>query len=250
VAQSTLPVKLRDVPIIDAVFEIRFRANVPISSLLPGLLFSQLDGKKEISKLPAGDIPEPMRAIDPNLYYAPYIRLSWERFNVNIGDRSCSVGCLLPYPGWTEFKKAVLKIDELISKTQLLIAIERMSLKYTNIIPNSIGNAADIADFDLRLGSKDAKNVQFHLRAEIPDGEVLHVTQLASQGAATLIDGAVREGTVIDIDTVRISSMTEQPEQFFAKLSERLEALHLRTKSMFFSLMKPETVAKLGATYE
>jgi uncharacterized protein (TIGR04255 family) len=250
VAQAKLPAKLRDVPIIDAVFEVRFSANLPMSSLLPGLLFGQLEGNKEISKLPAGEIPEPMRSMDPNLQYAPYISLSWGRFRVNIGDRSFSVSCLLPYPGWTEFKKAIEKINILVGHTDLLVRIERMSLKYTNVIPTSVGTAAEIADFDLRLGPKEAKNGLFHIRAEIQDGDIVHVVQLAPRGAATLGDGSMVEGTVFDIDSVQANSAAEAPTQFFSHLAERVEALHLKTKTMFFSLLKPNTIEKLGATYD
>jgi hypothetical protein len=57
VADAKLPAKLKEVPIVDAVFEVRFKANVPISSLLPGLLFSKLEGKKEIQRLPALSCP-------------------------------------------------------------------------------------------------------------------------------------------------------------------------------------------------
>ncbi|MCW2218301.1 uncharacterized protein (TIGR04255 family) [Bradyrhizobium japonicum] len=238
-------------PIVDAVFEIRFSAGVPISSVLPGLLFSKLEGSKQIIRLPTADIPEQMRLMDPNLQYAPILRIVWGTFNVNIGDRSCSVGCNLPYPGWTEFKRAILQINQFVGETNLLAAIERMALKYTNIIPTSVGSSADIADYDLRLGSKDAKNGLFHVRAEIIDGEYLHLTQLASKGAATLPDGTTLcEGTVIDIDTMRQNFSNNQPTKFFSMLPEALDALHLRTKAMFFSLLKPETIRMMGATYD
>jgi uncharacterized protein (TIGR04255 family) len=190
-----------------------------------------------------------MRAMDVNLLYAHHIRIAWERFSVNIGDRALGVGCLGPYPGWTLFKKAIIEISNLVDETKLLGQIERMALKYTNIIPNSIGTAAAIANFDLRLGTKDASSALFHIRAEITDGDALHITQLASNGAVVLVDGSVREGTVIDIDTVRNNSPEVEPSIFFKRLPEQVEELHLKTKTMFFSLLKADTVTKLGATY-
>ena len=250
VATTKLPVKLKDVPIVDAVFELRFKAALPASSVLPGYLFSGLEGKKEIQRLPAAELPEAMRNLDVNLQYAPHIRLLWEVFTILVGDRSFGVTCLIPYPGWSKFKKAIIEISGLIAGTKLLAEVERLSLKYTNIIPNSFGSAAEIVEFDLKLGSRDARNGPFHVRAEISDGDVFHIVQFASHGLASLIDGSSREGTVIDIDTIRNNDENADPTKFFEHLPQHLEDIHHKTKAMFFSFLKPAAIEKLGPTYD
>ena len=61
---DALPIKLLKEPLIDAVFELRFMSSISASNVLPGYLFSKLDGKKTIERLPAADFPRPMRDMD------------------------------------------------------------------------------------------------------------------------------------------------------------------------------------------
>jgi uncharacterized protein (TIGR04255 family) len=250
VATTKLPVKLKDVPIVDAMFELRFKAAVPASSVLPGYLFSGLEGEKQVQRLPTAELPEAMRNLDINLQYAPHIRIIWERFTILVSDRSFGVSCLLPYPGWSSFKKAIVQVSGVIASTKLLIEVERMSLKYTNIFPYSLGKAREIVEFDLKLGTKDVRDGLFHVRAEISDGDALHLVQIAPQGLASLVDGSSREGTVIDIDTIRNNEDKVDPTKSFEHLPQRLDDLHLKTKAIFFSFLKAAAIEKLGPTYE
>ncbi|MDD1616675.1 MAG: hypothetical protein CG439_1815, partial [Methylococcaceae bacterium NSP1-2] len=106
-----LPKKLNKEPLLEALFELRFTCDFPASTILPGLLFSKLDGDKRIEQLHAAQIPLEIRNSDPNLQFSPVSRLVWENFHINIGDRNISISCQFPnYPGWFKFKEAIEKI--------------------------------------------------------------------------------------------------------------------------------------------
>jgi uncharacterized protein (TIGR04255 family) len=244
-----LPVKLTKVPIVEAIFEVRFKAAVPTSSILPGLLFANLAGEKTVERLPAANLPEVMRNADVNLQYAPLTRLLWGGFAVLIGDRSFGVACKLPYPGWTEFKKAILHVEALVAGANVLLEVERYSLKYTNIVPSEIGSAADTVEFELKLGDRGARDRTLQIRAEIPNGDVLHIVQIVSEGTIALADGTLRKGAVIDVDTIRLLEKIN-PAEFSKLLADTLDDIHLKTKAMFFSCLKPPALQKLEPVYE
>ena len=83
-----LPTKLKKEPIVDAVFEIRFKSVAPVSMILPGVFFSRLDGEKTLSELPAAQIPKHVRDIDPNLQFAPTQQIQWNGFVISFSDKS------------------------------------------------------------------------------------------------------------------------------------------------------------------
>ena len=101
---ETLPSKLKKEPIIDALFEMRFTSATSASSIVPGVLFSKLSGDKTIERLPTEQIPKQLLESEPNLRFAPLVRLHWDNFLISIGDRSLAVACKMPYPGWKTFR--------------------------------------------------------------------------------------------------------------------------------------------------
>jgi|SRR5450631_888129 uncharacterized protein (TIGR04255 family) len=244
-----LPVKLANVPIVEAVFEIRFKAAVPTSSVLPGLFFTSLAGSKTFQRLPAAEIPEVMRNADPNLQYAPLVALTWnEKYSIQIGDRSLGVACKLPYPGWSEFKKQILELVKVVTEANVLTSVERCSLKYTNIIPSDLGSLPDIAAIDLKIGTQEAHRGHLQIRADLLDGEAIHIVQIVSEGTTTLIGGRSITGVVIDVDTVR-NFESVKPADFADQLLNSIDDLHTKTKRVFFSCLKPQALEKLGPTY-
>jgi uncharacterized protein (TIGR04255 family) len=244
-----LPHKLNKVPIVEAVFEIRYAAEMATSSVLPGLLFTQLPGKKIFQKQAAADLPEAFRQADPQLKYAPISGFQWaDKFLVLISDRSFGLACMAPYPGWSEFREAILKVVEVVIGADMLSQVERCSLKYINIIPPAIGNAFETFEFELRVGEKIVKDGHFQIRSEITEGPLLHIVQIVSEGAIQA-QGRVHSGAVIDVDTVR-SLGKVSPKDFIATLAEDLDKHHVSTKRMFFSCLKQNALEKLEPVYE
>jgi uncharacterized protein (TIGR04255 family) len=254
-AAHPLPVKLKKEPLADAIFEMRFSSAIPGSNIIPGMLASRLrTDDLKFERLPASDIPNRIRDMDPTLRSQPLMRMHWrESFFILIGDTAVSLACKIPYPGWKGdhgFKSHILELIELVTDPSLIQSIERYSLKYTGIIDGK-DLAEQIGRFkvDLRLGEYQLKADPFSIRVEIRDGELLHVVQLGAPASVALINGTTRTGTLVDIDGI-CEHKTSDLKEFLRELPDRIEHLHTRDKERFFGLLTPETLAYLEPIYD
>lgn len=132
---TRVPKTLEREPLVDALFEVRMEGSAPLADILPGILFHKLDPKPSIARLPAADIPQPMRALDPALHYAPTQRLEWGEYVIAVGDRNVIVSCKLPYPKWPNFKSKILEIIGLIGEVGVAGIVERFSIGSVAQIP-------------------------------------------------------------------------------------------------------------------
>ncbi len=246
-----LPVKLKKEPLIDAIFEVRFSTDAPASDILPGFLFSQLDGiQRTVEKLPASEIPKPVRDLEPHLKFSSLIKLDWGKFVISIGDRNLVVGCKLPYPGWGEFKPSILKIIKLIDTIKIIKSVNRFSMKYIDLIPSeSLEERIAMINASITLGEHSLKDKEFFLRTEIPEKDIVHVISITSSGKARLSNGDQEDGVVIDTDTIcnlndiKFSNWNQQ-------LSKKLDEVHDANKKMFFQCVQPEAIKSLEPIYE
>ena len=249
-ASPKLPKRLEKEPLIDAVFEIRFTSEVPASNLLPGILFSQLKGEKIIGALPITQIPKPVRDADPNLQFAPVNRLEWNRFVVNIGDRSISIGCKLPYPGWSAFRSAICEVGSLLAKSDIVKAVERYSIRYVDLIPSAIIDKKALpVDLELRLAGHILSNEHFQVLMEISEGEFVNAVRVISSAIAKLPTGDSQEGMIVDIDTIA-NTQGDAIDVFLDRFSEKLDAIHVINKKMFFDALTNEIIETLGPVYD
>lgn len=245
-----LPTKLKKEPLIDALFEMRFASALPASNIIPGVLFSQLPGSKTIEQLPAGQLPKPILDSDPNLRFAPLVRINWDKFLISVGDRSLAVSCKMPYPGWETFKPAILQVVGFLREIGIIQEIHRFSMKYIDLIPaKSLADQVLAINGTVVLGNHTLTKEIFSLRMEIPSEDMLHAIQIASSAVVTLQDGSSREGVIVDIDT--ISDLENQDFAYWLEqLSDKLESMHLANKTRFFECIRPETIASLEPVYE
>jgi uncharacterized protein (TIGR04255 family) len=255
-----LPSKLTTEPLIEAVFEVRFSGSTAGSVVLPGLLIGSLAGGREIriEKLPAASLPDAMRRADPNLQFAPTIRMDWGDFSILIGDVNVAVACKLPYPGWTRFKTAILEVLSVASKATMWSGASRYSLKYVDLLPGE-DRAAQIRrfDWDIRVGEHRLGSEVFSLRWEVPDADsTTHVIQILTSVSATLTDqsegagaSVEKRGAILDIDSI-VNFETSDISAFMGELPSRLDVIHANNKEIFFSCLRPETIEELGAEYD
>lgn len=247
---NKLPIKLGNEPLVDAVFEVRFTSVASASDILPGFLFSSLEGDKRLERLPSADLPKPVRDADPNLHFAPLTRLHWNNFVISIGDRSLVVGCAIPYPGWAEFKPAILQIVNTIREVAIIRDVTRFSVKYTDIITsNDVQEQISFIKTSIVLGDHTLEKENFSLRIEIPEDDILHAVNIITSAVATLPDGAKREGIVVDIDSI-INVDNQGFGQWIESLPDDLEKIHTGNKNMFFKCLPKGTLDFLEPIYE
>lgn len=246
-----LPIRLTQEPLVDAVFEIRFASSTPASDVVPGFLYGKLGGMKKIERLPTSDLPRQIRDSDPNLQFAPLVRVLWGEFILLIGDRNLAVACKIPYPGWSRFRPAILEIIDLLKGLQIIKVVSRFSMKYVDLVPaTSILEQVGALELRLALGGHELREESFQIRVDVPKDGFINVVQLVSGATANLPDGRVREGVIVDIDTIQNLPSGEPMDTFCVELPKRLERIHDANKRMFFDCLRKETIAALGAVYE
>ena len=247
--QKKLPVSLAREPLVDAVFEVRLAGNPHLADILPGVLYSELDTKPKLQRLPAADIPQPVRSNDPNLAFAPTLRLNCDGFTISFGDRHLVVGCILPYPKWKKFKSNILEIVRIVSQIGIDGAVERYSLKYVNIIEaeDIAGQIAKI-DMAMRIGDLEARSDHLQVQMHGKEGDILHILSITTGAQAKLADGSTRIGIVVDIDSIR---MVEFPSlaEFHKQLGPEIESLRQANKAKFFGCLTDATVKEMEPTY-
>ncbi len=247
---ESLPTKLKKEPLIDAIFEARF-ATVP--NILPGLLYTTLKGVKTLEQLPLSQIPQAIRDRDLNMHYAPLCRLVFDDFYINIGDRTISISCRYPYPGWDKFQPEIMTVFKALKKSDLEIKIERYSLKYIDILPlNTFPQQVSALNLKLNLAdySLESEHHEFDIKLTVNENGFTHLIQLSSSVTATLPDKNKKEGVAIDVDSIAIQSSCVEFKEFIKTLPVNLEKLHLENKRIFFSCLKTGTIKSLEPVYE
>jgi uncharacterized protein (TIGR04255 family) len=244
-----LPVSLEREPLVEAIFEIRFGGTPQLADLLPGLLFGQLDPKPKMHRQPAADIPQPIRASDPNLTFAALIRLEFEHFNYLIGDRNVVIGCKLPYPKWPAFKSQILQLTSLMAEVGVEGDVERYSVKYVNLIsaPDFKEQIAKV-DMELRLGELDVVESHFNLQVHHRENEIIHILTVITGANGKRSDGSSTYGIVVDVDSIQNVEPISY-KNFVDGLEHRLEALRQANKVKFFGCLKQEAIEEMGPVY-
>ena len=247
-----LPRILEHEPLIDAVFEVRLNKDQtsPLVDILPGFLFHDLDPKPTVKRLSAAEIPQPMRASDPNLQYTPVSRVEWENYFISVGDRNIVISCNLPYPKWPKFKSTILDITTRIAEAGIVGKVERYSVKYVNLIAApTLGEQIKKIEMTVTLGtvrvSADHVNVKVH-RVE---GDIVHILSVITGATGKLPGEKEVSGVVVDIDSIRNIDLVDYA--IFARdLEPGLEQLRQANKEKFFDCLTKSTIQEMGPVYE
>lgn len=245
-----LPSVLEKEPLVDAVFEVRMGGDPHLVDILPGVLFGQLDPKPRIERLPAAEIPKPIRSADANLAFAPLIRLDWQDFAISFGDRSLVVACKLPYPKWRRFKQAILSIIGKVASAEIVGPIERYSLKYVNLIESiEVSEQIKKINMAIKIGDVSVSDENLSLQVHRAEGDTLHIMSIITGAQGRLADGREIVGAVVDIDSIRMASFPNF-SSFSEKLETNVETLRQENKVKFFSCLTEVTIQEMGPRYD
>ena len=250
VSIKKLPLILEREPLIEAVFEVRLNGTPPLVDILPGFLYHELEPKPTVTRLPAAEIPQPLRAQDPNLHFALSSRIEWGNFFISIGDRNILISCKLPYPKWPKFKAAILDITARIAKAGIAGKVERYSIKYVNLI-TAPTLAEQIAKIRVAISLGSVKVVADHVNMQVHREEenIVHIVSVITGANANLTDGNELFGVVVDIDSIRNIELTDYTV-FSTALEPGLEQLKQVNKEKFFDCLTQTTIDEMGPVYE
>lgn len=243
-----LPTKLTAEPIIDAVIELRLEAGTSLVDVVPGVLKHELGAEvQDFTRLPVADIPKQIRDQDPNLHYQPLMRISLPGYVVLVGDRVVALACALPYPGGEAFKDKALSLFKLVFSLGIVSGVTRYSIKYVDFIPSK--NPKDVlslVDLRMEIGGVDSSRSAFTVRLDTDDKVYKYVIQLTAPVNVAVDHKPMEQGILIDIDTI-CEIGAESVEGFFNSLPDKLNNIHLASKTKFFGLLTDEGLKHLGA---
>ena len=250
-ALPSLPSKLGKEPLLDVVFEVRFRSTSSPTEILPGLLFADLSREDEVkvTRLPMADLPAPIRHSEPSLRFSPLVQVELSRYLILVGERSLAIACKLPYPGWKEFRAIIIRIVSKLLESNFAESIERYSLKYVDLIATE-DRAEQVRSFNcnIRIGDNQLTNQITNVRMETVNDGVVHAITILIGAQATLKSGEIRSGGVIDVDSI-VNLTQMSPPEFLKQLSQLIDRLHDDNKAVFFNCLAPEALTALEPIY-
>lgn len=248
-ARTRLPKKLGKEPLVEAIFEMRFESQFPVSTIWPGILYSSLSGEKTMEQLPSLSIPKEIRDSDPNLAFVPVCRISWGNYWILIGDRVFAVATKIPYKGWDDFKSHLLGAYMPVLNTGMIKSISRCSMKCIDVLDKVPFEASECFRLQCAIGERNAAGNSFHVNIGIKEQDVSHTVQVNSLATMNLVTGGQLVGPLLDVDSV-IELGGEASELFIAKFVERAEKLHDLNKRVVFDSFSDKALEYLEPTYE
>lgn len=242
-----IPKRLGKEPLLEALWEIRFSSDKEsVVELLPGLIYQAFQGEyQKIDRLPAADLPLPIRQQDSTLRYTPTVKLEGVSYAIQIGEHVVSLSCRRPYTGWAQFKSKILELSEKLRETGLITKPERFSLKYIDIIPEATQPSLEPLEIELKLGNRSICRNHVQLRTEIRDKDFINIIQIVTSAHASIPTGEQFDGVLCDIDTIYIGN----DGGFWEDFSNNLDKAHDCSKYHFFHLLKEDTIKVLEPEY-
>jgi uncharacterized protein (TIGR04255 family) len=134
-----------------------------------------------------------------------------------------------------------------LRETGLVTDPQRFSLKYIDLVDLGETPSLSYLNVATRVGGRDLANRPLQLRTEIEEEGLVHVLQIVCPAEARLggMDSQPLSGVLVDIDTIgKVGA-----EDFWTSLETRVDLAHRLSKALFFSLLSPETLERLGPEY-
>lgn len=246
---TLLPKSLEHEPLIDAVFEVRLNGAPQLADILPGFLLHDLGPETRVLRLPAAEIPYPLRKEDANLRFAPIQRIETHGYSILIGDQHILVSCKFPYPKWPNFKTQILDVMNRISKLRFQGSIERYSVKYVNLIeaPTLQEQISKIA-IGVKLGNLEVLDEHLNLQVHRKEGDLIHILSIVT-GAEGKLKGKEVFGVLVDVDSIKSVNLPNF-QVFTSNLKKDLEGLKQTNKEKFFGCLTKDTIEEMGPIYE
>jgi len=246
--EAQLPKKLQKDTILEAICELRFSSSQQsLSDILPGILYQNLAGEYPKSeKLPIGSLPAHILLADPDLKYKAITKLIGDKCSLLIGNHVLTVSKSRPYEGWDRFKQRINRVFEILNDTKLIMNVERVSLRYTNVLPTEqgmIGN--ELIQFNGSLGPYDLANEQTYIRTKIKRNDCLNIIQIRSHATVGSGPETLVRGILFDIDTLYNQNLS----RFWIERDSILDKIHDTEKEIFFGSLTKNAIDDYGAVW-
>lgn len=240
-----IPKKLKKEPIIEALWELRFETEPNFVEIIPGMLFSHLKNRYSslvIKKLPTNFIPSEIREIDPNLKYAPSVRI--EAMNApfiwQVGERVFTFNNKRPYAGWNKFLEEIKFLSETFEKLNLFKSVEKISLRYIDLIENEILHDLSGLRVAINIEEWKVKDERVSLLVEKVDDKFKYIIQIVRP--INIVIESRMAGTIIDIEV----ELIDRNNSISELINRYINTMHDKIKEIFFRwILSNEIISKL-----
>jgi len=237
------PIQLKKSPIVDSICDMRFDSSLPLD-IVPGVIVNALNSLeiKDLQKLPVLEMPESMRAADPNLLYAPYYHAKIGDITIQLGGRMIALSSPLPYIGWDSFRPQITDIIRVILDTAVISKVVRVAIRNVNFFGLDI---LDNSKYSIQTPIEHSCS-QYHYTDYYNDGDLTIKTTIANKAIRHESESEPVEGSVIDIDSYIEDSIDANLDIMLSKIDKA----HLEGKNVFFDLLNDEFIETLEPIYD
>ena len=238
-----LPKKLKNDAIVEALCELRFD-----TSTLPELAIGRLIDKSPIkaapARLPAADIPGPLRQASPDFRYQPWYELKGETGQLmRVGPNMISYHRTGQYVGWSTFRpeieRAIAALYEGIESFQ----VARIGLRYVNALRKDVHHIGAFHDLRVQIdvaGNKHLGPTMLQIVEEQKTGPFHIRTSIASPD---FVQGVLPGVTaVVDVDVATPTNVALKGKD---DVLEWVDNAHTYEKKAFFRLFPPALLEQL-----
>lgn len=235
-----LPKKINPCPIVDSILEFRFTTSLPHDAIF-GIVYSAFksDYPKHES-LPILQLPEPVRKSDPNLKFKPYYKLFNDNFVIQIGADVLTISSFPKYLGWHSFQTEINNFYNTIKALSIIDNISRIALRVINFFPKvDIFQHTKIAiavSENQIISQKTLLNTEFEY-----DNSIKSMLNISNNAQINQ-----QHGSIIDIDT----SCEYNKDLNASSIMDEIELIHMKEKTLFFSLLKDEFLKQYNPEYK
>jgi uncharacterized protein (TIGR04255 family) len=238
-----VPKKLKNDAIVEAIFEVRFDL-----ATIPEILFGRLADYgpwKSFTqrRLPAYEIPAPLRQVDPNLRFQPVFELSSEQRSVRIGPQVISYHRTVPYVGWERFQPELAEMINGLFQMANGLIIRRLGLRYLNALRSDLHGIASISDLDLEIKVASERvpgNVNLNFTIDVASNTACTVRIATTE----FVQGKLPPNTSVYLDVdVFTKDDFETKEQ--KAVQNWVTAAHTSEKEQFFRLLTERSIETL-----
>jgi len=98
----------------------------------------------------------------------------------------------------------------------------------------------------ITVGDFEVQNQPIVLHTEIKYDDYINIIDIKTNIIASIKDEGELKGVVFDVDTIHKGGYKD----FWQEVDGLLEEAHMVEKKVYFGLLKPETIDRLGPTWE
>lgn len=243
-----IPKKLEIIPILEALFEIRFETTSP-EETNTGIIYNCFkDDFDSLENFPIMNLPSEVRNSDEKLKYQPYQRMQSKdgSFVLQYGQRQLSLHCVeYSYDVFENFKSKISEVTKKALELGIIEKVNRVGLRYTDFLNDAKipGYSFDELNISIDIAGM-SRGENFSCSSFFNGKSSKHRTQIYNTVEVDYKNEKLL-GDLVDLD-----SYIDDKEIKLDKVDNFVSQIHNEQKEIFFGILGEKVTNLLGPTYE